>query len=185
MISLPSTELVKWVHIVSITNLVRDSQSAFFCKKKKNISHNSLNATAVWFPYACMPMCLCVRLCCFFFLSQQVSFFNRSPVFLRSISLLCVPIQCFVFDWNYILYLECSRNAVFKATIGIDTTISRFAKPNATIVFYQASRRKKYWNRRLTLLYDICNCLLSVYPFARCQHWIFHFFFHNFLWTFV
>lgn len=119
MISLPSIEFVKWVQIVSITNSVRDSHCTFFCKY---ITQSECAKRNCYMDSLCVSLCVCVA----FFFSFATSFLFQSLASFSPIDLSrCVPIQCNVFEWNFI-YLECSRNAVLKATIGIDTTISRF-----------------------------------------------------------
>lgn len=131
-IALPSRELVKWVHMFSIaTSLSIALQCALFA----TVSHSITK----WVFNAFLRRYITIRCCNATDLRDKFPFsFARWASFFRSVLSLCSSSSIFSaysatsFASIEILYLECSRNAVRKATIGIRYNYSRF-KRNATV----------------------------------------------------
>lgn len=127
MITLPSRELVKWVHVFSITTSLSIAlQCLLFTTVSYSITKCVFNAF--------LRRYITIRSINATDLSDKFPFsFARQLLFFRFVLILCSSSsRCSAtpFSSIEILYLECSRNAVRKATIGIRYNYSRF-KSNA------------------------------------------------------
>lgn len=125
--------------------------------------------------------------------SRQVSFFNQLANLFASLSwdsqLLHIDICCYLwllllllllllrFQWFEIIYLECSRNAVLKATFGIGYNYASERDLPTVAKVYLKSREKNYaslWCTRRPLIIH----LFTVFSIKLLFHLtcIFHFF---------
>lgn len=119
--------------------------------------------------------------------NRQVSFFNRLLVF-QTISIAAIAASSHSIE---ILYLECSRNAVHKATIGIGYNYARerererekFFQP--TLFRWHSISHQVWW--KTALLYDIRSLIIVLLAAFLCaivclntNFFIYFFFCHHF-----